>query len=1113
MHLKDWQKKFTPLTIEKAVKYSQLVNEYKVEGNLVSATVGDSIKFNTSFKINANREVVDLKCNCQFANDGNPCKHMAGLIMYYEAIDKENDIHTPTNIYPLDLVWLEQNGYISVATKKLFIERKNAVIPSYRFFEVKVDDTLFYEVICDKYEQGKGRLFINDKFQFFVLDVNLSDSIYAIFDVFMAALQMYPAYTRVNLRKFDEYLAYEAEIDAINSLALSLNEETFDGILELQPTLDLITKSVSYKIIASKAYPIKDLRQFSEAITNHLVLTYGKQKFIHGYEYFSKKSQKHLDFILYQVNSNQNIIKDIPLNNPYAIDFFFSTCKNQTLKVEKYGDMLLSVSNQPATIFLKGNTMELFDRENILFVGALGAYYDNDTIIEYRKFPNPEVRKVFSFLAEKKGILELKTVFNEFLIGIFPKIKHNITITDEFYEQNDVPDLVINAYVTNKGNYDLHLETKLFSNNDEIKEKTPFAIALLENYEKLLENHYKFVREENGFTLHDIKNQYQFLTSSLNDLKDYGNIYLAEDVIKTKPRQPKKITINAKYDVNLISFSLTGVDYSKDDIKNILGAYKQKQKFVRLKDGSIIELNEKVDYLREIISDFELNLDEDFTNFKRPLSYAFKLLNHEGYDVSLDDSMQRFFSKLENYKNTRYDIPEHLLNLLKPYQIEANSWLNTLSESGFGGILADDMGLGKTIEMISLLLGDKKKMPSLVVCPMSLVYNWQEEIVKWNVDIKCIPIIGSAKERQDIIKNINPDEKKIYISSYDSLRRDLEYYNSKFRFIIADEAQYIKNQAALKSEAIKTIDSEVRFALTGTPIENGLQDMWNIFDFVAPGYLSNYHSFKSRYEDLILNKDVKALKRLQNKLKPFILRRTKKDVLKDLPDKTETIYYTKLNDSEQKLYDANVLKLKEEIGNNEGAVILSMLTRLRQICVDPSMYLDNYKETSSKLLLCVDIVKKAISGQHKTLIFSQFTSVFPNLEKLLNDEQIEFLKITGQTKAEERIHLVNKFNETNIPVMLISLKAGGTGLNLQSADTVIHLDPWWNVSVENQATDRAHRIGQQNQVNVIKLVAKNTIEDKVLELQNMKKELAESIMNNANANNITLSDIKELLAN
>lgn len=1113
MHLKDWQKKFTPLTIEKAIKYSKLVNEYKVEDNLITAIVGDSVKFQTSFRINQNREVTDLKCNCQFANDGNPCKHMAGLIMYYEAMDKENDVQKPNEVYPLDLVWLEKNGFISKATKELFNNRGSVALPKYRFFEVNVDNTLFYEIICDKYEQGKGRLFINDKFEFFVLDVNLKDEMYAIFDVFMAANLMYPAYIRMNLKKFDEFLAYEAEISAINNLANSLNEECYEGLLELQPSLDLITKSVSYKIFAGKYYPIKDLGVFAEAIVNHSELTYGKQKFIHGYEYFSKKSQKHLDFILYQIKSNQNIIKDIPLDNPYAIDFFFSTCKNQNLKVEKFGDVFLQVSNQPATIFLKGSTMELFDRENILFVGALGAYYDNETIIEYRKFPNQEVRKVFTFLAERNGILNLKTIFNEFLITIFPRIKQHITITDEFYEENKIPNILINTYVSNENNFDLHLEVKILDDNSLLQEHTPFSQALLQNYEKIITSQYKFTKKENYFLLHDIKDQYHFLTSDLANLKDYGNIYLSEEVIKSKPRAPKKITISAKYDVNLISFSLSGVDYSKEDIKSILGAYKQKQKFVRLKDGSIIELNEKVDYLREIISDFELSLEEDFTNFTRPLSYAFKLLNHEGYDVLLDDSMQKFFAKLENYKNTLYDIPPHLKELLKPYQIEANSWLNTLSEAGFGGILADDMGLGKTIEMISLLLGDKKKMPSLVVCPMSLVYNWQEEIIKWNVDIKCVPVIGSAKERQDIISSIRTDEKIIYISSYDSLRRDLMYYKSKFRFIIADEAQYIKNQAALKSEAIKTLDSEVRFALTGTPIENGLQDMWNIFDFVAPGYLSNYNSFKSRYEDLILNKDIKALKRLQSKLKPFILRRTKKDVLKDLPDKTETIYYTKLNPSEQKLYDANVLKIKEEIGNNEGAIILSMLTRLRQICVDPGMYLADYKEDSSKLLLCVDILKKAISGQHKTLIFSQFTSVFPNLEKMLTNENIEFLKITGQTKAEERIHLVNKFNEGNTPVMLISLKAGGTGLNLQSADTVIHLDPWWNVSVENQATDRAHRIGQKNQVNVIKLVAKNTIEDKVLELQTAKKELAETIMSNANANNITLSDIKELLAN
>ena len=486
-------------------------------------------------------------------------------------------------------------------------------------------------------------------------------------------------------------------------------------------------------------------------------------------------------------------------------------------------------------------------------------------------------------------------------------------------------------------------------------------------------------------------------------------------------------------------------------------------------------------------------------------------MNHEGYDVVLDEKLELFFKNLKDFKKKEYYIPESLKTLLKPYQIEANSWLNTLANSGFGGILADDMGLGKTIEMISLLLGDKVEKPSLVVCPMSLVYNWQQEILKWNIDIECVPIIGSQPVRKEIISSITENKKVIYISSYDSVRRDIKLYTQQFRFVIADEAQYIKNQNAQKSEAIKQINSEVRFALTGTPIENGLQDMWNIFDFIAPGYLSNYSSFKNRYENLILNKDNRALKRLRNKLMPFILRRTKKDVLKELPEKTENIYYTKLNAEEQKLYDATVLKLKNEVDSTDGAYVLSTLMRLRQICVDPRMFLTDYKEESSKLLLCIDILKKAINGNHKTLIFSQFTSVFDNLEALLNKEGIKFLKITGKTKAEERIRLVNEFNESNIYVMLISLKAGGTGLNLQSADTVIHLDPWWNISVENQATDRVHRIGQKNQVNVIKLVCKNTIEDKVIELQQIKKNLADSIVDYANSDKLTLKDIKELL--
>ncbi len=1107
MHLKDWQKKFTPITIDMANDLLKKVVNYHVEGNDV---YGEVDGYKTKFTINSNREVDCLECECDFAKAGNLCKHMAGLILNYEKKNEDSFFDTNLKPYPLDLVWLEKHSLISDMTKEFLADRNRISLPSYRFFDCKINDESFFEVVCDKYKEGKGRLFINAK-EFYILDVDLSEEEYAIFDVFMAAKLLYPAYIRDNLKQFDEYLIYENKQREINELSASLLEEEFPTKLELQPTLNLRAKTVSYKIIANKVYTIKDLQAFANNITNHLVDSYGKISFIHGYECFTKASQKHLDFILYQVNLNKNIVKDIPLDTPYAIDFFFSTCKNKTIKVEKTGDVFLQVSNQPATIILKANTIEIFDRDKILFVGALGAYYDNDDIIEYRKFPSPKVRKVFSFLASHNGVFNHNEIFNSFLIKIFPKIKRDITITDEFYENNSVPALEVRSYITLNSKYDLLLGFKLFSDGKEIENDTEYSQAVVENYVKMLEDNYHFEPLNSSFTINNIKNQYSFLNSDLSDLKEFGGVYLSDEVNRIKPRHPKKITINAKYDVDLLNLSITGVDYDKEDIKNILDSYKRKQKFVRLKDGSILELNEKIDYLREIISDFQINLDEDFTNINRPLSYAFKLLNHDGYDVSLDDNMQKFFTKLENYKKTEYYIPEHLKTLLKPYQIEANSWLNTLASSGFGGILADDMGLGKTIEMISLLLGDPVERPSIVVCPMSLVYNWQEEIEKWNVNITCVPIVGNAKYREDLITNINPNQKIIYISSYDSLRRDLKFYKTKFRFIIADEAQYIKNQSAQKSEAIKQIDSDVRFALTGTPIENGLQDVWNIFDFIAPGYLSSYQSFKSRYEDLILNKDERALARLQSKLKPFILRRTKKDVLKELKDKTETIYYTRLNPEESAIYDANVLKLKDELECNDGAVVLSMLTRLRQICVHPGMFLTDYKAESSKLQLCVDILNKAISGNHKSLVFSQFTSVFPFLEEMLTANGIEFLKITGQVKAEERIRLVNKFNESKIPVMLISLKAGGTGLNLQSADTVIHLDPWWNISVENQATDRAHRIGQKNQVNVIKLVAKNTIEDKVLELQKMKKDLADSIMSKANANSITISDIKTLI--
>ena len=320
-----------------------------------------------------------------------------------------------------------------------------------------------------------------------------------------------------------------------------------------------------------------------------------------------------------------------------------------------------------------------------------------------------------------------------------------------------------------------------------------------------------------------------------------------------------------------------------------------------------------------------------------------------------------------------------------------------------------------------------------------------------------------------------------------------------FRFVIADEAQFIKNQNALKSLSIKRLKSEMNFALTGTPIENGLSDLWSIFDFIMPGYLANYNHFKSRYESLILHDDIEALMMLQKRIQPFILRRTKKDVLKDLPDKIEEIYYCKLEDKQQEVYQAYVDSIKSELNKGSGAV-LAMLTRLRQICITPELVYEQEFE-SAKIKLAIELIQRAILANLRILLFTQFSSVFPIVGKILDELNIPHFTLDGSTKAITRKEMVDEFNNNeNVKVFMISLKAGGTGLNLVGADMVIHLDPWWNVSAENQATDRAYRIGQSKKVNVIKLVCKDTIEEKVLLLQKFKKELAESIIYSDNEN-------------
>lgn len=417
---------------------------------------------------------------------------------------------------------------------------------------------------------------------------------------------------------------------------------------------------------------------------------------------------------------------------------------------------------------------------------------------------------------------------------------------------------------------------------------------------------------------------------------------------------------------------------------------------------------------------------------------------------------------------------------------------------------------GKTIQILSIIMdyvqkNKENRKASLVVSPSSLSLNWQNEATKFADSLKTLVIRGSLAERKNKIQSI--DEYDLVITSYDLLKRDIDLYkerNYQFKYVIADEAQYLKNSNTQNAKAIKQIKSDTRYALTGTPIENSLAELWSIFDFIMPGYLFGYRKFKNTYETpIIKGEDEAAMSKLKMLIEPFVLRRNKKEVLTELPDKTVTVLNNEMGEEQKNIYLNYLLRAKQELTEqidlngyeSSRMQILAALTRLRQICCHPSLFIKDYNEGSSKLEQCMEIVQEAVNGGHKILLFSGYTSMFEIIEKELKQNNIKYFKLTGSTKVEERMKLVDEFNENpEIKVFLISLKAGGTGLNLTGADMVIHYDPWWNVSTENQATDRAYRIGQRNNVQVYKLITKNSIEEKIYKLQEKKAKLADEML-------------------
>ena len=552
-----------------------------------------------------------------------------------------------------------------------------------------------------------------------------------------------------------------------------------------------------------------------------------------------------------------------------------------------------------------------------------------------------------------------------------------------------------------------------------------------------------------------------------------------------------------------MKLNIEGVD--SNEYREIFSSYKNNNRLYRMKNGAYLDLKDNdLEQAFKLID--ILNIYNDFDNMKIPNNkaiYLEKLIEDEDLSfVNGSKYVSNVIKKFDKVKSKNYEIPKDLNATLRDYQVSGFEFFKTLSDYQFGGILADEMGLGKTIQTIAFLLSNKDKK-SIVITPTALIYNWKNELEKFAPTLKVGLLHAAKSEREKILDNI--DNYDVILTTYTTYKNDIDKYkNISFDYCIIDEAQNIKNPDAIITKAIKNVNAKVKFALTGTPIENNLMELWSIFDFIMPGYLYN----KSKFKSIFVNND-KNIIELKNLIKPFILRRTKKEVITELPDKIEQKIIIDLEKEHKRAYKGyvNLITRKIKENNQDNITVFSYLTKLRQLCLSPELMVKNYQGKNSKLDVLINIIND--SSDEKILVFSQFTKVLEVIGKRLNEENISYSYLDGKTSAKDRVKLVEEFNTNNNKVFLISLKAGGTGLNLTSANIVVHFDPWWNPAVEDQASDRAHRIGQKNVVNVIKLIAKGTAEERVINLQETKKELIEDVINGNLDNSSTLKNLSK----
>lgn len=878
-----------------------------------------------------------------------------------------------------------------------------------------------------------------------------------------------------------------------------------------------------------RSYVIKDIPYFLRALKNYSQYSLGSLHYIDlFFDNFDESSQEFLSFLLkIDGKSDEALTKSLYIKNGRYLNIpflFLEEAMDLVSALEVYQLKIIGRTVNYFTFIPLDNDSEIFKFkvesqqdyiELSLFSEDYHNFYDYSLLYDNNVFYklNQEQRRLllvldkqfaqkskikFSYSEKDKlaqALQQLSTLGKieapeHFVVKPFDA-KFTFDLLDEktlsLAMKFDYGTFSIDSFhdlETLEFSRDLRKEQKIFA----LMERLQFAKAFnstLEITEHLSEN---------------------FFLKILPSFQKLGQIELSPTLRNMRMDEVPEIHIDSQGGLLDISFDIPHVE--DGEFANVIAKLQGNAEFYISESGKFYHFNEKFDRLKaalhELDDQFVIQGSSLHVNINR--SFQISKIFEKISGASFSEKFKSLYQHLTHPEEFPYEKPEHIKASLRSYQETGVRWMSMLSHYNLGGILADDMGLGKTVQAITFILSNLKKDESvLITAPASLTYNWASEFEKFTDEIDFVVIDGNKADRTKEIQ----ENHQIYITSYGSFLKDFEdYQDKKLNYLLLDEAQVVKNYSSKTNKSLSALNVEHTFALSGTPLENRIEEIWAIFQVVMPGFLPKREKFNKMEPSVI-----------SRLIQPFIMRRKKEDVLEELPDKMEITVYNQLADDQKVIYLAQLELMQKQVLEMDNAAlsrsrieILAGITRLRQICNTPALFMDDYKGSSGKLERLRELLAQIKDSGHRPLIFSQFTKVFPHIEKLMEEQEMTAYKLTGSTPIKDRLSMVQAFNAGSRDAFLVSLKAGGVGLNLTSADVVILVDLWWNPAVEEQAIARAHRMGQKNTVEVIRLITQGTIEEKIMEIQERKKDLIANVLEGDTVDKVlSEAEIREIL--